>query len=182
MAYFILITEKTSVEELTRLFRDYIWKLHRLSESIISNKGIQFAAEIIRELNKLLRIQTKLLTAYYSQTDRQMKRINQKLEQYLRIFIDYRQEQWPEQLRTAEIGFEERKKGKFETVEKFIKKMKKIQREVRAALGKVQEEIKRYVDRKQEEVKEYKIGNLVLLSTKDLKWQIVEKRSEKLIE
>ena len=60
--------------------------------------------------------------------------------------------------------------------------MKKIQREVRAALGKVQEEIKRYVDRKQEEVKEYKIGNLVLLSTKDLKWQIVEKRSEKLTE
>ena len=46
----------------------------------------------------------------------------------------------------------------------------------------MQEEIKRYVDRKQEEVKEYKIGNLVLLSTKDLKWQIVEKRSEKLIE
>ena len=143
---------------------------------------MQFAAEIIRELNKLLRIQTKLLTACYSQTDRQIKRINQKLEQYLRIFIDYRQEQWPEQLRTAKIGFEERKKGKFKTVEKFIEKMKKIQREVRAALGKVQEEIKRYIDRKQEEVKEYKIGNLVLLSTKDLKWQIVEKRSEKLTE
>jgi len=42
--------------------------------------------------------------------------------------------------------------------------------------------MKRYVNRKQEEIKEYKIGNLVLLSTKDLKWQIVEKRSEKLTE
>jgi len=46
----------------------------------------------------------------------------------------------------------------------------------------VQKEMKRYVNRKQEEIKEYKIGNLVLLSTKDLKWQIVEKRSEKLTE
>jgi len=46
----------------------------------------------------------------------------------------------------------------------------------------VQKEMKRYVNRKQEEIEEYKIGNLVLLSTKDLKWQIVEKRSEKLTE
>ena len=60
--------------------------------------------------------------------------------------------------------------------------MKKIQEEARAALEKVQKEMKRYVNRKQEEIEEYKIGNLVLLSTKDLKWQIVEKRSEKLTE
>jgi len=47
----------------------------------------------MRELNNLLGIQTKLLTAYYSQTDRQIERINQELEQYLRVFIDHRQEQ-----------------------------------------------------------------------------------------
>jgi len=56
MAYFIPTIEKTLVEELTRLFRDYIWKLHGLLESIISNRGIQFVVEIIRELNQLLRI------------------------------------------------------------------------------------------------------------------------------
>ena len=42
--------------------------------------------------------------------------------------------------------------------------------------------MKRYVDRKQEEVEKYKIRNLVLLSTKDLKWQIVKRRLEKLTE
>jgi len=47
----------------------------------------------MRELNNLLGIQTKLLTAYYPQTDRQIERINQELEQYLRVFIDHRQEQ-----------------------------------------------------------------------------------------
>jgi len=47
-------------------------------------------AGIMKELNNLLEIQTKLSTAYHPQIDRQMERINQELEQYLRVFIDYR--------------------------------------------------------------------------------------------
>jgi len=39
MAHFVLTTEKTSVEGVARLFRDNIWKLHRLPESIITVKG-----------------------------------------------------------------------------------------------------------------------------------------------
>jgi len=46
---------------------------------------------MIKELNNLLGIQTKLFMAYYPQTDRQTERVNQKLEQYLRVFIDHRQ-------------------------------------------------------------------------------------------
>jgi len=55
---------------------------------------VQFAVGIMKELNNLLEIQTKLLMAYHSQTDRQTERINQELEQYLRVFIDHRQKQW----------------------------------------------------------------------------------------
>jgi len=47
---------------------------------------------MIKELNNLLGIQTKLSTVYYPQIDGQMERINQELEQYLRVFIDHRQE------------------------------------------------------------------------------------------
>ena len=52
--------------------------------------------EMIRELNNLLGIQMELSMAYHPQTDRQMERINQELEQYLRVFIDHKQEQWPD--------------------------------------------------------------------------------------
>jgi len=50
-------------------------------------------AEIIKELNRMLGIESKLLMAFHPQTDGQMERVNQELEQYLRMFIDHRQEQ-----------------------------------------------------------------------------------------
>jgi len=83
MAHFVPTTERTSTEGLAQLFRDNIWKLHGLPNSIISDRGPQFVAGIMKELNRMLRIKTKLSTAFHPQTDSQMERMNQKLEQYL---------------------------------------------------------------------------------------------------
>ena len=80
------------------------------------------------------------------------------------------------------IGFEGRRKEKYEAVGKFVERIKKIQEEAKAVLGKAQEEIKKFANRRQREEEEYRVGNLVLLSTKDLKWQMKGRRSEKLIE
>jgi len=160
-------------EGLTKLFQDHVWKLHGLPESIILDRGAQFVAGIMRELNNLLGIQTKLSTAYYPQTDGQTERINQELKQYLRVFIGHRQEQWLDWLGTAEftynnkihtatktlpfkvnygqdprMGFEGRRKGKYKAAGKFIKRMKKIQEKAKAVLGKVQEEMKKFANRR----------------------------------
>ena len=170
MAHFIPITKKTTAERLVRLFRDNIWKLYGLPESIISNRGLQFAAGVMRELNAMLEIDSKLSTAFYPQIDGQTERMNQELEQYLQIFINHCLEQWLEWLGTAEftynnkvqtstkvslfransrrdpcMGFELRKKGRFEEASKFVERMQRIQEEVKAALGKAQKDIKRYV-------------------------------------
>jgi len=96
MVYFIPTTEKTLAEGLARLFRDNVWKLYGLPESIISDRGPQFVAGIMRELNKILGIESKLSTAFHPQTDGQTERVNQELEQYLRMFTNHRQEQWPD--------------------------------------------------------------------------------------
>ena len=80
------------------------------------------------------------------------------------------------------MGFKVRKKGKYEGVEKFVVKIKEIQEEAKAALEKAQEEMKKYADRKRAEVDEYKVGDLVMLSTKDLKYQMMGRRTEKLTE
>jgi len=50
--------------------------LHGLSESIVSDREVQFAAGMMKELDNLLGIQTKLSMAYHPQTDGQTKRIN----------------------------------------------------------------------------------------------------------
>jgi len=76
MMYFVATTEGTSAKGLARLFRDNMWRLHRLLESVVSDRGLQFAADLIRELNRMLGIQTKLSTAFHPQTDRQTKQMN----------------------------------------------------------------------------------------------------------
>jgi len=98
----------------------------------------------------MLGIKSKLSTVFYPQTDGQTERVNQELEQYLRMFINHRQEQWPEWLEIAEfvynnkvhssmrmslfkanykqdprMDFEGRKKGKYVGAEKFIEKRQK---------------------------------------------------------
>jgi len=154
--------EKTTAKGLARLFRDNMWRLYGLPKSIISDKGPQFAAGLIRELNEMLGIKTKLLMAFHPQTDGKTEKINQELEQYLHMFINHHQEQWPEWLGMAEfaynnkahtstkmlsfkvnksqsprMGFELRKKRRFEGAKKFTKRMEEVQRKAKAALTKV---------------------------------------------
>ena len=153
----------------------------------------------------MLEIKSKLLIAFYSQTNGQTKRVNQELEQYLRIFIDHKQKQQLNWLGTTEfvynkiysstkilpfkvnyrqdprIEFKIRKKEKYKDIEKFMTKMRKIQEEAKVVLEKAQKEIKKYADRKRGEADKYKVKSLVILSTKDLKYLIVGRRTEKLI-
>jgi len=76
MVYFILTIERMLAKGLARLFRDNVWKLYGLPESIISDRRPQFVVGLMRELNKMLGIKSKMLTVFYSQTDRQTERVN----------------------------------------------------------------------------------------------------------
>ena len=123
------------------------------------------------------------------------------------MFINHRQEQQPNQLVIAEfaynnkvqtstkvllfkvnngqdlyIGFEMRKKRKFEKAAEFATRIKEVHKKVEVVLRKSQEEIRKYADRKRSELKEYKVGDWVLLSIKDLKYQIKRRQSKKLTE
>jgi len=205
MTHFVATTEGTLAEGLARLFQDNVWKLHGLPESVILDRGPQFAAELTKELNRMLGIKTKLSMAFHLQTDGQTERMNQELEQYLRFFVEHRQKDWPEWLAAAEfaannkvhtatkvspfmanygkelrMGGDIRRKGKVESATAFVEKMKKVQEEAEAALRKTQEEMKKYADRERKESELWKNGDRVLLSTKDLVFK--ERPSKKLTE
>ena len=72
-----------SSEEIARIYRDEIWKLHRILHKVLSDRGPQFALNFIRDLIKSLRIKISLSTAYHSQIDGQMEQINQNFEAFL---------------------------------------------------------------------------------------------------
>ena len=76
MTHFVATTDRMSAEGLVRLFRDNVWKLHDLPDSVVSDKGLQFAVELTKELNRMLGIETRLSTAFHPQTDGQTKRMN----------------------------------------------------------------------------------------------------------
>jgi len=65
--------------------------LHGLPESVISDRGPQFVAELMKKLNEMLGIEIRLSIAFHPQTDEQVEQMNQELEQYLRFFTEYRQ-------------------------------------------------------------------------------------------
>ena len=66
--YFVTTREGLPVEKVVRLFRDNVWKLHRLPESVVSDRELQFAVKLTKKLNQMLEIEIKLLTSFHSQT------------------------------------------------------------------------------------------------------------------
>jgi len=84
--------------------------------------------------------------------------------------------------RNPRMGFKMRKKGKVLRAEEFAAKMKEIQEEAQAVLRKAQEKMKKQADQHRGEVEEYKVRDMVLLSTRDLKWQMIGRRMDKLTE
>ena len=164
----------------------------------------QFAAELTKKLNRMLEIETRLLTVFHPQTDGQMEQINQELEQYLRFFMDHRQKDWPEWLVSVEFAVNNkvhtatkvssfmanygrelkmrgdiRRREKVESVTEFVERIKKVHKEAGAALKKAQENMKRQADRKMKETKDWK-KDRVLLSTKDLVFK--ERPAKKLVD
>jgi len=65
MTHFVATTEGISAEGLVRLFRDNVCKLYRLPESVVSDRGPQFVAELMKELNRILGIETRLSTVFH---------------------------------------------------------------------------------------------------------------------
>ena len=123
------------------------------------------------------------------------------------MYVNYRQNNWSEWLATAEftfnnkvhtatkmspfkvnyrreprMGFDIRRKGKNEKAEKFVREMKERHEEVRVALVRSQEEMKRQADRSRKEAEEYRVGDKVLISTKDFSVELMKRTTKKLTE
>ena len=103
------IATNISSEEIAKIYRDKIWKLHKIPRRILSNREPQFASRFMEELMKALETKRMLLTVYHPQTNVQTKRINQEIGTFLRYYINYQQDNWIEQIAVAEFQYNNKK-------------------------------------------------------------------------
>jgi len=83
--------------------------------------------------------------------------------------------------REPRMDFDIRKKGKNVKTKEFVKEMKDRYEEAKVALIKSQE-MKRQADRNRKEAEEYKVGDKVLINTKDFSMELIKRTTKKLTE
>ena len=193
-AYFIPTHMTVTVEGVARLFLHQVWKLHSLLKCIVSDRGPQFVTCFTRELYRLLGIKLASSTAWHPQTDGQMERVNQELDQYLWLFVNKRQDDWYDLLPIAEfqhnnhvhsatqqppflldtrhiphMGFEpQQNHSNLETVNEFTERMRMAIEKAKSAICKAQEDMKRYYDRCRTPAPVFNPGDKVFLNASDI--------------
>jgi len=193
--HFILTHTTVTAEGAARLFLYYVWKLHGLPKHVVSDRGPQFIALFTKELYRLLGIQISSFTAWHPQTDGQTECVNQELDQFLRLFVNERQDNWYGLLPIAEfqhnnhvhsatqqppflldmgriprMGFEPRQDpSSLETINKFTKRMESATEEAKSAIHKAQEDMTRYYNRRRSLAPVFQPGDRVYLDASDIK-------------
>ncbi|KAE8247514.1 hypothetical protein A4X03_0g7031, partial [Tilletia caries] len=105
MSLFIPTHSTLTAPELSKLYLHHVFSKHSLPSNIVSDRGSEFTSSFWRSLCQLLNIEQSLSTAYHPQTDGQTERVNQNLEQYLRLYTSYQQDDWADLLPLAEFTY-----------------------------------------------------------------------------
>jgi len=92
-------------KQFQEMFLREIFRLHGLLRDIITDRGSIFTSDLWKETTKRIGIERRLSTAFYLQTDGQTERTNSTLEQYLRAYVNYQQDDWKELLPMAEFAY-----------------------------------------------------------------------------
>ena len=104
-AHFIPWKEKGNAKDLAKVILKEIIANHGIPQSIISDRDKLFTSKFWNTWTQQLGTKIKLLIAYYPRTNRQTKQTNQTLEQYLRHYINFKQNNWIDLLPLAQFGY-----------------------------------------------------------------------------
>jgi hypothetical protein len=180
-------------EGIARILRDRVFRNHGLPKRIIHDRDTRFISKYSKELFSLLGITQNPSTAYHPQTDGQTERMNQSIEQYLRLFVNHRQDNWKEWLPLVEFSYnnsihsatketpfflnygqhpwtgkEASRTPRVPAAGQFAHQMKSIHEEAAAALRQSADKAKRSHDAHARPSTEYKPGSKVYLEATNI--------------
>ena len=195
MAHFIPLKNRQE-HTLAIAFIREIWRLHGLPTGVVSDRDTVFTSKLWSEGMRLLDVSQDMSTAYHQQTDRQTKRVNEVVEQYLRIYCSWDQKNWMELLPDAEFCYNNTvhsstKMTPFYTAlgyhpgnnypavdvisdvpvaEEYILKLKKLREDMRDTLILARQRMAKFYNRKiSEQEPGFNIDDWVMLNVKDFK-------------
>ena len=195
-AYFIPFQETHTASDTAHVFLKNVVSNHGLPKEIISDRDKLFTSKFWKALIEQLGIRHKLSTAYHPQTDGQTERTNQTLEQYLRCYINYQQDDWVRLLPTAQLAYNSATTETTKTTPFFanygfepevthmpgtdqeatvpqakieVTKMATVWQQLRQELEFIQERMKRYANIKRIEGPTFKRGDMVYLTRRNIK-------------
>src|SRR5882672_7495309 len=91
--------------QLAQLFILHVFSKHGVPRHITSDRGTEFMSHFFRSLGTALDMKLHFTSGYHPEGDGQTKRTNQTLEQYLRVYCNYQQDNWSELLPLAEFTY-----------------------------------------------------------------------------
>ena len=192
IVHFIAL-KSTSARELADSFVKEIWRLHGLPLDIVSDRDTRFTSNFWAAVMKKLDVKLNMSTAFHPQTDGQSEILNQILEQYLRTFCNYHQDDWLELLPFAEFSYNNstnastkmtpfyagygqhpRSVWPSDTQEKcvagnkYVNHLEEIRKELRMTLLDAQECMRRHYNKKRESQPNFQVGDKVMLNAKNI--------------
>jgi hypothetical protein len=202
MAHFVPCNKTITGKEMARLFLENVYKYHGLPDDIIYDHGTQFTSKFWQSLFKILQVKTNLSSTYHPQTDGQTERVNQVLEQYLRCFINYHQDNWVDLLLVTEFAYNNTFQESIHQTPFFanygyhprfdflnlslaenpaaqdlVTRLLEIHKDMKARLVEAQERQKRYADKFRKQNPNILVGDKVWLLRRNLK---IRRSSDKL--
>ncbi|MBW0549850.1 hypothetical protein O181_089565 [Austropuccinia psidii MF-1] len=203
VAVFIPTMSSINSLDLAHLFLKDIFSKHGFPSIIVNDRGPLFVSSFWTNLCQQLKISRDLPTAYHPETDGQTERVNQILEPYLCMYVSYHQDDWNTWLPLAEFAYNNSahsstKKSPFFTVYgrdpqfdsvhitqdtpagKLSTKIQSLQQDVKRELGVAINQFKRYAHKSRASQPVFNPGNMVWLSSKNIKsTRITKKLSER---
>ena len=108
MSHFISCKKNLDTQQFATLFMQHVVRLDRIPRDIVTNRGSLFTSRLWKQITEKSGIERRLSTAFHPQTDGQTQRTNAILEQYLRAYVNYQQDNWNELLPQAEFAYNNR--------------------------------------------------------------------------
>jgi len=105
MSHFIPCSKDLDARQFAILFMKEIVRLHGLPHDIITDRETLFTSDLWKETTGKPGIERRLSTAFHPETDGQTERTNAILEQYLRAYINYQQDDSCDYLPLSEFAY-----------------------------------------------------------------------------